>query len=111
MNTRQWIAALSFLTLVFSSAPSIGQNESLARGLVHGCMDAQERQLKRPLTRDDKKFILNFCYCRAPGIAALMPDERSKQKMLLKEPEFMAAVARIDAGCHEGIKAGRRFYP
>ena len=100
-------AAFSFAL----NGPTFGQNESLSRGLVSGCVDAKERELNRPLTRDDKKFILNFCYCRAPGIAASMPDERSKQKMMLQDPDYVAAVQRINESCSEAATDGRRFYP
>ena len=104
-------ALATILAAAFIAGTATAQDASLIKGLIHGCMDAQERKLNRPLTNDDKRFILNFCYCRAPGMAALVPDEGSKQKFILRDPEMMAAVQRIDAGCLDGIRAGRRFYP
>lgn len=102
---------LAVLTVATTTTTSNAQDKSIAMGLVHGCIDAHERQLQRPPTREDKWFILNFCYCRAPGVAVLIQDEKSKQKMLLGDPQMQEAVGRIDAGCRDGVRAGRRFYP
>jgi len=102
-----WVSAL-FVCLAGSVYAA---DDSLLRGLVAGCLDAQERLHQRPLTNDDKRAILNFCYCKAPNLAALTPDAALRQKLQMRDPEMMAAVARIDAACIEGVKSGRRFYP
>lgn len=89
----------------------VAQDRSFAAGLVSGCIDAQEKAVSRPLTRDEKRFVLNFCYCRSASISTLTPDQESKKKLLLQDPQIMAAIARIDQGCLNGINAGRTFYP
>lgn len=104
----QFVVSVLFVSL---SGLGYAADDSLLRGLVSGCIDAQERLHQRPLTNDDKRAILNFCYCKAPNLAALIPDAASRQKLQLRDPEMMAAVARIDAACIEGVKSGRRFYP
>lgn len=105
---QQLLVSALFVSL---AGPVHAADDSLLRGLVSGCLDAQERLHQRPLTNDDKRAILNFCYCKAPNLAALIPDAASRQKLLMRDPEMMAAVARIDAACIEGVKKGRRFYP
>lgn len=111
-NVRQRITRFVLAVFLVSLASSAhSANDSLLRGLVAGCIDAQERLHQRPLTNDDKRNILNFCYCKAPNLAALVPDAASRQKLLMQDSVMMAAVARIDAACIEGVKSGRRFYP
>jgi hypothetical protein len=42
-------------------------------------------------------------------MAALTPDEQSRKKLMMRDSEMMAAVARIDAACIEGVKSGPSF--
>jgi hypothetical protein len=104
------IVALS-CGLFSTVAAAAASDEALLRGLVAGCIDREAGALGREPTIDEKRAILNFCYCRAPSVAALMPDAASKQKMMLKDPAMMDAIKRIDDGCIAGVKSGRRFYP
>lgn len=99
------------IALISTVAAADAFDESLLRGLVAGCIDREAGALGREPTIDEKRAILNFCYCRAPSVAALMPDAASKQKMMLKDPAMMDAIKRIDNGCITGVKSGRRFYP
>ena len=108
---RREFQCLGLGAILGYTAPGYSFDDSLLRGFVAGCIDQQQRLHQDPLTIDMKRNILNFCYCRAPSMAALIPDAESKQKLLLKDPDFMAAIARIDATCIEGVKSGRRFYP
>ena len=88
----------SFVAIVLWAAiASAGHtaDESLLRGLVAGCVDAQQRLNQQPLSDN----------------ADLMSDAESRKKLLMQDREMMAAIARINDACIEGLKSGRRFYP
>jgi len=104
-------SAVAVLATVCFAFPAAAADEALLKGLVAGCIDREVAPLGREPTLDEKRNILNFCCCRAPGLAALIPDDASKQKLMLAEPQMMAAVKRVDDSCMVGVKSGRRFYP
>lgn len=103
--------AIFLMAALLNSTGSPAQDRSFTAGLVSGCIDAQEKAVSRPLTREEKRSVLNFCYCRSAGISALAPDQESKKKLLLQDPLVMAAISRIDQSCLDGVNAGRTYYP
>lgn len=99
------------LLLAINMSSASGQNESLVRGLVTGCIDAQERQIGRPLTSEDKRFVLHYCHCQAAAMVPLASDMETVKKSHLKDKTTVDAVQRINAVCTDAVRRGRMFAP